>query len=89
MNEVSVFFLAVGEHFLRFPSEMEPQWIEIDLEKICKIDAVRVKWWGSLAPMTCWVRFGASWDNRNDNTLKLIEMMHHGESRWRNSQKVA
>ena len=57
MNEVPFFLLAVGEKFLRFPSEMEPQWIEIDLEKICKIDAVRVKWWGSLAPMTCWVRF--------------------------------
>ena len=28
--------------------------------------------------------FSASWD-RNDNSLRLTEMIHHGESRWRNS----
>lgn len=29
-----------------FPTETEAQWLEIDLEKVCQVDAVRIKWWG-------------------------------------------
>lgn len=67
------FFFGSWRKFLRFPSEMEPQWIEIDLEKVCQIDAVRVKWWGSLAT------FGDIWGqwDRNDNSLRLMEMIHY------------
>lgn len=32
---------------LRFPTETEAQWLEIDLEKVCQVDAVRIKWWGA------------------------------------------
>lgn len=32
---------------LRFPTETEAQWLEIDLEKVCQVDAVRIKWWGT------------------------------------------
>eukprot|EP00434_Breviolum_minutum_P009267 symbB.v1.2.008168.t1/scaffold512.1/size193505/9 len=40
---------------------MEPQWIEIDLEKICKIDAVRVKWWGDYGKKSSLKVFSLPW----------------------------